>query len=210
MTMRFDLNCGLRLLGAMALAGGLLCLSPAGLHAEPQTYVIDRQHTNVSFSWNHLGISRQSGRMTDVEGTLVIDAEKPEEATIEVILKPASILSGVAELDRALKSPDFFDVGRNPIITFKSTGVKRSGEKAAEVTGDLMILGVTRPVVLDVTLNFEGEHPLAPVNAIYRDKFVVGFSAKTRISRSDWGLKRGTPLVSDEITISIETELLRK
>ncbi|MFM9940626.1 MAG: YceI family protein [Hyphomicrobiaceae bacterium] len=196
--------------GLTAVAMWLTCLAPGTAFAEPATYSIDRQHTNVSFSWNHLGLSRQSGRILDVEGTLVVDMAKPEEATLEVVMKTASIVTGVTELDRHLKSVDFFEAARNPIITFKSTGIKKTGEKTGEVTGDLMILGITKPVVLQVTLNFDGEHPLAPLNASYRDKFVAGFSARGKLSRSEWGLKRGTPLVSDDIEIVIETELNRK
>ncbi len=202
---------GLDTIGRRIVITVLLLLgtsAPAG--AEPATYAIDRQHTNVSFRWNHLGLSRQSGRILDVEGTLVLDPEQPEAATLDVVMKSASIVTGVAELDRHLKSADFFEAARHPIITFKSTSVTKTGEKTGEVSGDLTILGITKPVVLQVMLNFDGEHPLAPLNAAYRDKFVVGFSAKGRLSRSEWGLKRGTPLVSDEIEISIETELNRK
>ena len=196
---------------ALLTAVGLtLAASFTSVCAEPAKYVSERQHTNVSFSWNHLGLSKQTGRIIDVEATLLHDPEKPEESTLEVVMKPASMMTGVADLDRQLKGADYFDAGRHPTITFKSTGIKKTGEKSGEVVGDLTILGITKPVTLDVTLNFSGEHPLAPLNATYRDQFAMGFSAKAKISRSEWGLKRGTPLVSDEIEISIETEMIRR
>jgi polyisoprenoid-binding protein YceI len=195
---------------AALMAGWIAAGSVVPARAQPATYTFDRQHTNVTFSWNHLGLSRQSGRVLDVDGSLVFDAANPEDSKLDVAMKAASIVTGVIELDRHLKSPDFFDAVRNPLITFKSTAVKKTGEKTGEVTGDLTILGISKPVVLQVTLNFDGEHPLGPVNALYKDKFVAGFSAKARLSRSEWGLSRATPLVSDEIEISIETELNRK
>lgn len=197
--------CRLLIVALMALLG--FRATPAG--AEPVSYSIDRQHTNVSFSWNHLGLSRHSARLLDVEGTLLFDAAKPEESKLDVVMKASSIATGVTDFDRLLKSADFFDAARNPIITFKSTEIRKTSETTGEITGDLMIMGVTKPVTLQATLNFSGEHPLGPVNALYRDKFVAGFSAKGKLSRSEWGLKRGTPLVSDEVELSIEVEFNR-
>lgn len=194
----------------VAILSVLVLAGPSLVFAEPQTFVFDRQHTNVSFAWNHLGMSRQSGRILDVEGSLLLNPERPDESKIDVTMKAQSIMTGVAELDRDLKGPDYFDVSRHPLITFRSTEVMRTGEKTAVVTGDLTILGVSRPVALSVSLNFMGEHPLGPLNANYQDKFAAGFSARAKISRSEWGLKRGTPLVSDAIEIAIEAELIRK
>lgn len=178
--------------------------------ARAGSYTFDRQHTNVSFSWNHLGISRQSARIVDVEGALEFDPAEPEKGVVNVTMRVASIWTGVEALDRALRSPDFFDAGRHPTITFRSTEAKKSGDRTGEVTGDLTIAGQTHPVTLAVTWNFTGEHPLSTVNPAYRDRFVSGFSARTTLLRSVWGIKRGTPLVSDEIEVTIETELFRK
>lgn len=199
-----------RLGAVLMLLAALIAGSAPPAAAEPATFAIDRAYTNVSFSWNHLGLSRQSARILDVEGSLTLDMEKPEDGRLEVMMKAGSIATGVPEFDRLLKGVDFFDAGRNPIITFKSTAIRKTSEKTGEVTGDLMIMGIIKPVTLDVTLNFAGEHPLGPINAIYRDKFVAGFSAKAKLSRTEWGLKRGTPLISDEVEITIEAELNRK
>jgi polyisoprenoid-binding protein YceI len=113
-------------------------------------------------------------------------------------------------LDRHLRSGDFFDVANHPVITFKSTKIVKTGDKSGEVTGDLTMLGVTRPVTLMVTWHFTGEHPLGRINAAYRDKTVSVFSAKAQIKRSEWGLNRVIPMVSDDIQISIETELIKR
>jgi polyisoprenoid-binding protein YceI len=109
-----------------------------------------------------------------------------------------------------LRSPDFFDVANYPAITFASTQVIVTGERTGQVIGDLTIHGVTRPVTLDVKWNFSGEHPLGLVNPSFSGKFVSGFSATTRLLRSEWGLGRGAPLISDEVDVTIEVEAVRR
>lgn len=181
------------------------CFAP-GVHAG--TFTIDKQHTEVRFSWDHLGLSRQSAKFTDVTGTVSFDPEKPDASTVDVQIKLASLVTGVAALDTQLvKTKDYFDAAANPLITFKSTDVRSTGEKTAELTGDLTINGVTKPVTLAVVWNFLGPHPLGAINPTYKDLMAAGFSARTQILRSEWGLTRTIPLVSDEIRIAIETEM---
>jgi polyisoprenoid-binding protein YceI len=174
------------------------------------TFTLDKQHTEVRASWDHLGLSRQSGKFTDVAGSLVFDAAKPEAATLDVTIKVASVMTGVSALDNHLvKSKEFFDTAVYPTILFKSREVKSTGDKTAEVVGDLTINGVSKPVTLAVVWNFLGPHPLGAINPALKDKTAAGFSARTQILRSDWGLTRTIPLVSDEIRIAIEAELLK-
>lgn len=189
----------------VVLAGGL-CAQPV----QADIYAFDRDHTNITFSWNHLGISRQSARILEFDGTLDFDPSNPENGSVEVTMKVASLFTGTRALDRDLKSSDFFDAARYPEITFKSTLIRAVGERSGEVAGDLTILGVTHPVVLQVRWNFSGEHPLGEINPGYKGKYVAGFSAVTTVLRSAWGLKRAVPLVSDEIEVAIEAEFLRK
>lgn len=191
---------------ALGLASALLvpAMAIAG------TYEIDKSHTEVRFSWGHLGMSRQSGRFLDTEGTVEFDPEAPEAGRLDVRIKAASVATGATALDKQLRSPDYFDADRHPLIRFKSTAVRKISDKTGEVTGDLTIMGVTHPVTLAVTWNFAGEHPLGSATAMLKDKHAAGFSATTRIYRSDFGLKRMVPLVSDEIEIAIETEMIRK
>ena len=96
------------------------------------------------------------------------------------------------------------------MATFRSTDVKRLSDKTAQVTGDLTLNGQTKPVTLDVVWNFSGEHPLSKINPVYSDLYYSGFSVQTQIRRSDWGITRTIPYVSDEIQIVIEAELKRK
>lgn len=190
---------------ALAVAAALL---PTGVRAD--TYAIDKEHTEVRFTWDHLGMSRQGGRFVDVTGTLEFDETRPETSKLGVIIKVASVWTGVAALDSQLvKTREFFDAAKHPTITFESTEVRPTSGKSADVVGDLTINGITRPAVLAVTWNFAGPHPMAKINPAFSDLHVAGFSATTQIRRSDWGISRTVPFVSDEIQISIETEMKR-
>ncbi len=194
------------IVGALLLTAALL--QPATARAD--TYAIDKEHTEVRFTWDHLGLSRQGGRFVDVTGTLQFDEARPDASKVGVIIKVASLWTGVAALDSQLvKSREFFDAAKHPTITFESTEVRQTSAKTADVIGDLTINGTPRPVVLNVTWNFAGGHPMAKINPAFSDLYVAGFSATTQIRRSDWGLTRTVPFVSDEIQISIETELKR-
>jgi polyisoprenoid-binding protein YceI len=178
--------------------------------ADADTWLLDKQNTSVRFTWDHLGLSRQSAQFLDLDGRLEFSPTDPEGGTVDIAIKTASVSSGVREYDNNLKSADFFNVANNPIITFKSTAVRRLTDKTGEVDGELTMLGVSKPVTLKVVWNYTGEHPLATVNPTYKHRWVSGFSATTTVLRSAWGLTRALPLVSDEIRITIEAEFLLK
>lgn len=196
---------------AAILALGLVyCGMSAAPARAADTYAIDKEHTEVRFTWDHLGVSRQSGRFVDVSGSLEFDPARPEASKLSAVIKVASLWTGVAALDSQLvKSKEFFDAGKFPTITFNSTAVRMASDKTGEVTGDLTINGQARPVVLTVIWNYAGAHPMAAINPAFSDQFIAGFSASAVIRRSDWGLTRTIPFVSDEIVIGIETELKR-
>jgi polyisoprenoid-binding protein YceI len=195
---------------AIIIAAALLGLVAAAGGAHADTWVFDKAATEIRFSWDYLGLSRRSGRFVDMDGALEFSPTEPEGGLIELTIKAASVSTGSREFDDILKSPDFFAVSGNPRISFRSTGVVKSGERTGNVTGELTILGITRPVTLVTTWNFTGEHPLAASNATYQGKWVSGFSATAMVARSEFGMKRGIPLVSDEVRIDIEAVFLRK
>ncbi|MFZ4806622.1 MAG: YceI family protein [Hyphomicrobiaceae bacterium] len=195
---------------SLVLAMTTLTAALATAPAAADRWAFDRQNTEVRFSWDHLGLSRQSGRFLEMRGQLDFTPTDPEAGAIDVTIRASSLWTGVRELDEILKSPDYFDTARFPEIRFKSTAVQRVDDNTGELLGELTLLGVTRPVTLRVRWNYTGEYPLAAINPIYQNKWVSGFSAETRILRSDWGLKRALPLISDEIRISIEAEFLRQ
>nr|WP_242113187.1 YceI family protein [Luteimonas aquatica] len=182
----------------LALAAAL-SFSAASAFAAPVTYKLDPNHTNVLAQWSHFGFSNPFANFGQVDGTLVYDAEDVSKSSVEVKLPLAGLNSFVPDFDEHLKSADFFDAAKYPEITFKSTKVEAAGKDKLKVTGDLTVKGVTKPAVLDVTLNKSGVQPLAKREA-------VGFDASTTIKRSEFGVDKYAPNVSDEVKLQITTE----
>lgn len=182
------------LLAASAVAFAIV---GSAAFAAPVTYTIEPNHTSVTFSWNHGGgLSRMNGKFMNAVGTVVLDEAAPATSKVEVSFAIDGVNTGVAALDAHLKTPDFFDAAQFPTATFKSTKVDVTGAKTAKVTGDLTMHGVTKPVTLDVSLN-----------KITDDKKKAGFNAKGTIKRSEFGISRFVPAVSDEIDLEISSEL---
>jgi len=165
------------------------------------TYREDDQHAYVIFSYTHLGFSSPKVRFNDFDVTLNLDADDPEASEIDVTIDVSSVDSGVEVFDGHLLGTEYFDFVNHPVITFESTGVKKTGDNTWDVAGELMIKGRAVPVTLAATINGAGEHPLKKIPA-------VGVSATGRILRSDWGLDQYVPAVSDEVTLTIEVEML--
>lgn len=185
-------------------------LTGVTIAARADTWVFDKQNTEIRFSWDYLGLARRSGSFLDMDGTLEFTPTDPEAGEIQLSIRAASVATGVKELDDALKSADFFAAAQHPRIIFKSAGVVKTGEKTGDIAGTLTIHGQSRPVTLSTTWNFTGEHPMSASNVTFQGKWVSGFTASTRILRSDFGLKRGIPLLSDEIRIDIDAVFIRK
>jgi polyisoprenoid-binding protein YceI len=181
--------------GLFAIA---LLLTTGAVVAAPVSYTLDPGHTQVVASWSHFGFSHPAARFHDVVSDFQFDAADPTKSSIVVTIPIDSVDSGVPKLDEHLKGPDFFDAKRFPAATFKSERVERSGENGLKVSGQFTLHGVTRPLVLDVTINKIGEHPMGGPAA--------GFDAKATIKRSDFGITKYVPNVSDEIAIAITTE----
>lgn len=180
-----------------ALAG-LLFLSSAAAQAAGN-YNIDPTHTQVQFTYSHMGFSNITGRFDQVESEFNLDTADLTQSSVSVTIPVASISTGVEKLDQHLLGADFFNAEQFPTATFKSTGVTAAGEGKLAVAGDLTIHGVTRPVVMDVTVNKIGEHPMAKVPA-------AGFDARFAIKRSDFGLGAYVPVVGDEVSLYITVE----
>lgn len=190
---------------------GLLVLLAVSYPASAaETYKIDKLHTEIRFTYNHIGLTTQAGQFLEYDGSLTFDEAKPEASTLSVTIQAASITTHVPALDKTLRGPDFFDTERHPQITFKSTRVIRTGAKTGRVIGDLTIRGITHPVTMAITFNFGGVHPLAMALPKYKGATAVAFSARTEILRSEFGLGKYAPLTSDAVVISIETEMLNQ
>ncbi|WP_082929141.1 YceI family protein [Rhizobium aegyptiacum] len=192
--------------------GALLMLTGVSVNAAlaADTYSFDKDHTEIRFAWDHLGLSLQSAEFRGVDGSVIWDRDNLANSKVTVTIPSTGIATGIDELDEALRGGDFFDVEKHPQITFVSNEVRKSGVDRGIVSGDLTIRGVTRPVNLDVMLKFDGEHPAASMMADLKGVHYAGFTARGRILRSDFGFTDSVPLVSDWIEIAIETEMRRQ
>ena len=155
------------------------------------------------FGWSHAGVSLQHGEFTVAKGMLTLDPDNVENSKIDVTIDASSVSTGVEALDKHLKSSDFLNVETYPEITFKSTGIKRTGDDTAEVTGDLTIHGVTKPVTLETKLTHRGAHPVAQFIDYYKGQWVA-FSAKTEIDHQAFGVGSFS---TGPIFIQINTEM---
>ena len=186
----------------LILATALTGLSFSAFAAE--TYTIDPDHTYPNFTISHLGFSTMHGRFNTTKGKIVMD-KTGNTSAIDIIIDAASVDTGMKKRDDHLRSPDFLNAAEFPEITYKSSKVTFSGAKKATVDGTLTISGVSKPVKLDVQSINCGIHPMDPK----KEKFVCGFDATTKITRSDFGIKFALPAVGDEMVISLEVEGVR-
>jgi len=176
---------------------------PVSARAEVEKYVLDKPHTQIMFRVSHLGFSHSVGKFTDYNGTFVFDRTTPEKSSTEVTIMTDSLDLADEKWNEHMKNEDFFNVAKFPQMTFKSTGVKVLSDNTADITGDLTLLGVTKPVTLHVTHNKSDKFP-------FGDRYVSGFSAEGVLKRSDFGMTYGLPAVSDEVELMIEVEGIRE
>ena len=172
------------------------------------TWTIDPVHSSVEFSVRHLMITTVKGRFTDVQGTVVVDEANPTAAAADITVQVASIDTREPQRDAHLKSADFFDVEQFPTLTFRSRAVREPKKDGFTLIGDLTIHGVTREVSLDVTNEGRARDPWGGERA--------GYTATTKIKRSDFGLtwnqllETGGLAVSDDVKISLDVQLVQK
>jgi polyisoprenoid-binding protein YceI len=161
-------------------------------------YTLDPNHTFPSFEVNHAGFSTMRGRFNKTQGKVTLDMPA-KSGSIEVSIDTASVDTGHAKRDADLRGEDFFNVAKYPAMTYKSTALKFDGDKVVSVTGELTLLGVTKPVTLTVA-NFRcGPNP-------FTKKPMCGADSTASIKRSEFGMKGGLPGVGDDIKIAIEVE----
>jgi polyisoprenoid-binding protein YceI len=188
------------ILRLIVAAAALLAASP--LYAV--TYTFEPQHTQGVLRWNHLGFANPTAQFNAVEGTLEFDPADPTHSSVAVTIPLTSMSTGVPDLNDDFKSGDFFDFAKFPTATFKSRKIEKGATPdTLKVAGDLSVHGITKPVVLDVTINKVGTNPRNQVPT-------VGFEAMATLKRSDFGLGLYVPQVSDEIRIHITAEAAEK
>ncbi len=177
------------------LAGAGLMALPLALHAA--TYVLDPGHTYPNFTVNHLGFSKMHGRFDKSAGTFEMD-RSAGTGSINITVETISIDTGHDKRDKHLTSPDFFNSAEFPTMTYRSRKVTFQGDSAV-VDGDVTIVGVTKPLRLQVDSISCGVHP-------FSKKDVCGFNATASLKRSDFGMKYGLPAIGDRIDLEIEAE----
>lgn len=163
-----------------------------------ETYTLDPNHSYVLWHINHFGFSNPSGKWM-VNGTLTLDEKNPKDSKIDVTINVGDVITGIPKLDEHLKSDEFFSIAKFPVATFVSDKVTVTGKNTALVHGILTVHGVSKPITLNVTLNKLGVSPIT-------NKKTAGFTARTELKRSDFGINAYLPGLGDEVKIDIEAE----
>ncbi|MBV2361366.1 YceI family protein [Thalassococcus sp. CAU 1522] len=182
---------------SLLFASALAALPVIGQAAE--TYVLDSSHSQILFSYDHLGYSTTWGMFSGFEGEIQFDQENPAASSVSVSFPVRSMFTGWEARFEHFMSGDFFGADADEMVTFTSTAIEVTGENTADITGDLTLNGVTKPVVLAATLNQTGEHPMAK-------KPWAGFDATTTLLRSDFNVGAFAPFVGDEVQVQISVE----
>ncbi len=177
-------------------------VSASDLSAVPSgDYAVDSTHAYINFSYNHLGLSNPTLSFDDFAMNMALDVDEPTNTTVEVTIEGGSVLTGSDIFYDHLTGGKWFDIATYPQMMFKSTGVTANDDGTYDMTGDLTIKDMTKPVTLTVTINAAMMHPMAK-------KPVVGIDATGTLLRSDWGLGGNVPFISDEVQLSISAEML--
>ncbi len=185
---------------ALALGGALI---GAG-QAMAADYAIDKQgqHAFVNFKISHLGYSWLYGTFKDFDGSFSFDAAKPQDSKVNVTLNTTSVDTNHAERDKHIRSGDFLNVSKHPTATFASTSVKSTGEGTADITGDLTLNGVTKPVVIAAKFIGEGKDPWGGYRA--------GFEGSTKLKLKDFDIQKDLGPASQDVELIISVEGVRK
>lgn len=170
--------------------------------AAAEKYVLDASHSQIVFSYNHLGFSTTYGMFSGFDGEIMFDQAAPEKSSVSVSMPVKAMFTGWEKRDAHFMSEDFLAATDDEMVSFKSTGIEVTGDDTAKITGDLTLNEVTKSVVLETKLNKAGDHPRA-------GKPWLGFDAETTILRSDFNLGKYAPFVGDEVGIKISIEAMK-
>lgn len=182
-----------------------MSLASATVTAEPETYVIDDEHFSMAFEVMHIGYAPVMGMFREVEGRFEYDEDEKQLVSGKLTFKSKSVFTNHDKRDDHLREDDFLDSGNFPDILFEVTGFESTGDNSGVVTGDLTLLGQTRPVDVNVTLNKSADYPIG-----HKD-YTLGITADTTINRSEWGMDYGIEegLVGDEVRLRFGLEAVR-
>jgi polyisoprenoid-binding protein YceI len=168
--------------------------------AAPEKFVLDASHSQIVFSYDHLGFSTTYGMFSGFNGEIMFDAENPAASSVTVSFPVRSMLTGWEERFQHFMSADIFNAADDTsMVTFTSTAIEVTGENTANITGDLTMNGVTKPVTIATVMNKADNHPMA-------NKPWMGFTGTTTVLRSDFNVGLFAPAVSDEVKITLSIE----
>ena len=184
-------------LTAIVVLAGLVVASPSSA----ADYKIDPNHTHILFLVDHLGFAKMIGLFTNFTGGISFDPAKPEASKLNVAIKTASLQTHFPPRDSDLKGADWFNVKEFPQMTFVGSSFTKKDDKSGEIVGNLTLLGVTKPLTLEVTFNKAGRRG--------DGADTVGFSARGSLKRSDFGMKADLGYIGDDVDLIIETEATR-
>lgn len=179
-----------------------LMLAISQAWATPETYIIDGNHTLPRFSYSHFGYSTQLSRFDKTSGIIVLD-KAAKEGSVNVTIDTTSVNTGYALFNEHIQKEEFFDAAKFPTATFISSKFNFDGDKVKSIDGLLTIKGVSKEVKLTVTSFMCMPHPMAKKEA-------CGVNATTVVKRSDFNMGKHVPYVSDEVTIDIPVEAIKK
>ncbi len=186
----------------VAILGAVLAAGISGQGMAGEAYVLDSSHSQVVFSYSHLGFSTTYGMFSGFEGQIDYDEANPAASSVSVTIPTASLITGWDARTAHFLTADFFTADMASEITFVSTGIEVTGENTALITGDLTINDITKSVVLDAVMNQSGMHPMA-------QKPWLGFNATTTLTRSDFDMGKFAPFVGDEVALNISIEAMQ-
>ncbi|WP_405528139.1 YceI family protein [Streptomyces canus] len=170
-------------------------------------YTIDASHSTIGFTVRHAMVTNVKGKFDEFSGSLHLDGGDPSASTASIDVKMDSIDTGSADRDGHLKSADFFKIEEFPTMTFRSTKAEALGDEDYRITGDLTVLGTTKPLTIDLEFNGAAKDPFGNER--------VGFEGKAEIKRSEWGLtwnaalETGGVLISDKIKLSFDISAIK-
>ncbi len=183
----------------LAIAAALLA-APAV--ADAVKFELDPGHSQIVFTYDHLGYSTTYGMFSGFEGEIMFDEDEPAASKVMVSFPVRSMLTGWEGRFQHFMSADFFDAADDELVSFASTSIEVTGDNTALISGDLTMNGVTQEVVLDTTLRQASPYPFGPKQGTP----FLGFEASTTVIRSEFGLGAFAPAVSDEIAVIISIE----
>ncbi len=196
--------------GTLALAAALClaAMATAGrATAEPAAYEIDPDHFSIGFLVRHIGYADTLGMFLEAEGSFMFDEAAKKVSDIEVTVEADSVFTNHDKRDDHLRGKDFLNADDHEVIRFVGREAKATGDNTGTVTGDLTLLGVTKPLTLEVTLNKIGAYPFGA-----GPPYVIGISARGTVKRSEFGMMYAVEngWVGDEVALTIEFEAIRQ